>query len=65
MTDRDEYLRERAFKGGRFSVAERVLHTPIDDKKALKWLVSRLHEKGILSVDDIDMMLYEARPPGA
>ena len=64
MTNKEEYLRERAFKAGPFSVAERVLNTPIDERKALKWLVNRLHAKEILSVDDIDDMLFEARPLG-
>jgi len=62
MTDKDQYLREQAFKGGRFSVAERVAHTPIDERKAFAWLVNRLHAKDILSVDEIDDMLFEARP---
>jgi|GEM_PF-6463625 len=64
MMDKGQYLRERAFKGGRFSVAERVLNTPIDERKAFVWLVTRLHAKDMLSVDDIDDMLFEARPLG-
>jgi hypothetical protein len=62
MTDKDQYLRESTFKGGPFSVAQRVLHTPINQQKAFSWLVNHLHERGILSVDDIDSMLFEARP---
>ena len=62
MMDKDQYLREQAFKGGRFSVAERVRHTPIDERKAFVWLVNHLHAKDILSVDDIDDMLFDARP---
>jgi hypothetical protein len=65
MTDREEYLRERTFKGGRFNVDERTLNTLIDERKAFAWLVNHLHTKGILSVDDFDTMLFEARPPDA
>jgi hypothetical protein len=60
--DKEQYLRERAFKGGRFSVAERIVHTATDERKAFAWLVNHLHAKNILSVDDIDEMLFEARP---
>jgi hypothetical protein len=53
MTDKDQYLRERTFKGGPFNVHQRMLNTPIDERKAFAWLVNHLHEKGVLSVDDV------------
>jgi hypothetical protein len=67
MPDRDEYLRNVTYKGGKFSVAERVLNTLLNlneqrPAKALAWLVTHLHEQGTLTLDDIDNLLYAMRP---
>jgi len=64
MTAKDEYLRERTFRDGPFTVLQRLLNTPMDERKAFAFLVNHLHQKGILSVDDVNDMLFEARPVG-
>ena len=65
MTDRDEYLSQRTYKGGKLNLHERMLYADFNERKAFAWLVYHLHTKGILSVDDVDSMLFDARPTGA
>jgi hypothetical protein len=62
MSEKDDYIREQTLKAA--SVHKRVLNVPLDERKAFAWLVSHLHVKKILSDDDIDTMLWEARRPG-
>ena len=63
MTDRDQYLRERTNKGFA-DLTKRLLSTPVDERKALLWLVNRLHTKKMLTDEDIDDLLFDARPIG-
>jgi hypothetical protein len=63
---REEDLRERTYKGGTFDLSNRVSHTLTNERmreKAFAWLVNYLHEKKIISTDDIDTMLLDAVGP--
>jgi hypothetical protein len=64
MTDKERYIRERT-NVGIVDVTERLLSVPIDERKAIVFLVNHLHEKSLLTGDDINSLLWEARRAGA
>lgn len=64
MSTEDD-LRELTNKGG-LDLKRRVFITLTDDQKVTKsiaWLVNHLHERGILSIDDVDQMLLDGVGP--
>ena len=62
---REEDLRERTYKSDP-DLIRRVYRTLADERKSAKafaFLVKHLHEKGVLSEDDLDAMLLDAIGP--
>jgi len=64
---REEDLRERTYKGGKFDLVQRLSHTlneePSKHDRAITFLVKHLREKKIISDDDIDQMLLDVVGP--
>lgn len=68
MPTKEEILEHKTFKGEPFSITERVFHTLYEEDKsltdgtvrALSRLIQCLHEKGIITEENIDSILLSA-----